>query len=207
MAKYHFLDESGDPGLDIDSGASSHFAIAMVQLPNHLPVLSELASLRSKLRFPENFEFKHHKAKSWQKQLFFETIKNLDFRIRAVVLNKLQPEPWMINLKRNDFYAEVISRLVIRENGQEIVNDTLMIDGAIPDVKRAIRVRLSQFYQVSDRERPFKKIVGGKSHHEDGLQLADMIAGAIRMYSIHEEHEFVQSFASKIVDLWRIPTQ
>ena len=45
MTQYHFLDDSGDPGLEGKSGSSSHFILAMVQLPQRAP-LAELESVR-----------------------------------------------------------------------------------------------------------------------------------------------------------------
>jgi hypothetical protein len=32
MTQYHYLDDSGDPGLGGAAGSSSHFALAMVQV-------------------------------------------------------------------------------------------------------------------------------------------------------------------------------
>ncbi len=51
MTQYHYLDDSGDPGLDGSPSSSSHFALAMVQLAGSDP-LPELATLRQKLYLP-----------------------------------------------------------------------------------------------------------------------------------------------------------
>jgi len=61
MIQYFFVDESGDPGLDGDAGSSSHFVVAMVQLPNRAP-LDALTHVRQALGFPDTFEFKYHKT-------------------------------------------------------------------------------------------------------------------------------------------------
>jgi hypothetical protein len=45
MTQYFFVDESGDPGLEGQAGSSSHFVIAMVQLPARMP-LYPLAHVR-----------------------------------------------------------------------------------------------------------------------------------------------------------------
>ena len=55
-----------------------------------------------------------------------------------------------------------------------------------------------------NRVSPFAKIVGGRSQGEDGLQLADMIAGAIRQHATGESSPSYQAISSKIVDLWNV---
>ncbi len=61
MTQYHFLDESGDPGLVGSASSSSHFALAMVQLTERAP-LPDLARTRQRLHLPPGFEFKYHKT-------------------------------------------------------------------------------------------------------------------------------------------------
>jgi hypothetical protein len=57
MTQYFFVDESGDPGLEGEPGSSSHFVIAMVQLPERRP-LYPLARVRKTLGLSPTFEFK-----------------------------------------------------------------------------------------------------------------------------------------------------
>ncbi len=57
---YHFLDDSGDPGLSGAVGSSSHFVLAMVELPQRHP-LSSLALIRQKLYLSPVYEFKYYK--------------------------------------------------------------------------------------------------------------------------------------------------
>jgi len=68
-----------------------------------------------------------------------------------------------------------------------------------------VRIRLSQECRKTGRVHPFSKIVGGRSKNEDGLQLADMIAGAIREYAMHGQGDYYNTFADKVVDLWHVP--
>jgi hypothetical protein len=72
VTQYHFLDDSGDPGLEGQASSSSHFTLAMVQLPERVP-LSELARVRQILHLKPNFEFKYHKTTSEQKRIFFHS--------------------------------------------------------------------------------------------------------------------------------------
>jgi hypothetical protein len=87
VTQYHFLDDSGDPGLEGKPSSSSHFVLAMVQLPQRAS-LPELGPIRRMFRLPPTFEFKYYRAKPRQKAAFFEAIHNVPFRVRAVAVHK-----------------------------------------------------------------------------------------------------------------------
>ena len=99
---------------------------------------------------------------------------------------------------------ELIVGLTFRASPLDIANDVLIIDGGTPGLCRALRVRLSEECHKTSRVRPFSKIVGGRSRSEDGLQLADMIAGAIRQNVVGSDRGYYRTFANKIVDLWEV---
>jgi hypothetical protein len=100
---------------------------------------------------------------------------------------------------------ELIIRLTFRASELDISNDILIIDGATPSFCRALRIEFSKRCKLTTRIRPFKKIVGGASRYEDGLQLADMIAGAVRLHGMGAGHRHFEMIANKCVDLWHIP--
>jgi len=81
----------------------------------------------------------------------------------------------------------------------------LIIDGATPSYIRNLRVKFSKRCKRKERIRPFKKIIGADSKNEDGLQLADMIAGVVRLYAMEISIEHFQIIAPRIVDYWKIP--
>jgi hypothetical protein len=104
-----------------------------------------------------------------------------------------------------DFIIEFASRLIQRTSELDIGGDVLIVDGTTQAFRRQLRVRLSQESRFSGRARPFSKIISGDSRREDGLQLADMIVGAIARYVVADETSYYQTFAHKVVDLWRVP--
>ena len=104
-----------------------------------------------------------------------------------------------------EWFVEFASGLALRAPESDLTGDVLIIDGGTPALCRALRLKLSEECRKLNRARPFKKIVGGRSKSEDGLQLADMIAGATRHYFAEDEREYYKSFESKIVDLWQVP--
>ncbi len=201
MSQYHFLDESGDPGLNDSSSSSRHFVIAIIQLPNS-DLLPELANVRRLLHLPPLFEFKYYSAKSHQKIAFFQAVSSMPFRVRSVILDKLALPVQFVGMNGPEITVELISGLVLRASVLDIANDVLVIDGATVPLIRDLRVRISVECRRIGRVRPFRKITPGDSNREDGVQLADMIAGAIRDYKLNNEQQHYHSFASKVVDLW-----
>jgi hypothetical protein len=201
MAQYHYLDESGNWGFGEGEGVTRYLVLAMVQLASNSP-LPALAAMRREFHLPDNFEIKYYRAKPKQKETFFKSINSLNFRIRAAVIDKTNLNQLFAHKSRQEFVADFISLLVLRTSELDIGNDILIIDAGSIAFCRAVRVKLSEGCRKLDRQRPFRKIVGGQSRNYDGLQLADMIAGAIMHYAMQQEEEFYLSFEKKIADLW-----
>jgi hypothetical protein len=111
-------------------------------------------------------------------------------------LNTLQPQQLTI---------ELIIRLTLRASELDISNEVLIIDGATPAFCRDLRVQFTDRCKREGRIRPFKNIIGANSKSEDGLQLADMVAGAIRLHAIGSSSENYQAIFPRIVDLWQFP--
>ena len=203
MAQYHFLDESGDLGLNLEKNTSSHFFIAMVQLAEREP-LNELHVARQKLHLPEHFEFKYHKTTTFQRKIFFKEIQPIPFRIRTALADKVNLGTKYVGMNGQAFTIELITELTLRTSLLDIAKDILVIDGADRGYLRRVRVRLTQECTKSKRVHPFRKIISGDSHREDGLQLADMIVGAIRHHRLGTASNDFKTFEGKIVDLWDV---
>lgn len=178
----------------------------MVKLAERAP-LPEIKTLRQTLNLDSGFEFKYHTTKLRQKDFFFEMIQSLSFQIRAVVVKKQLLGGNLTQLNGQDFTTHFLAQLILRASDMEIANDILIIDSATSASIRALRLKLSEECRKANRVRPFKKIVGGDSHREDGLQLADMIAGAIRDRVIFSQERYYKTFAKNVVDLWVMPNR
>lgn len=204
MTQYFFVDESGDAGLEGQASSSSHFVVAMVQLPERTR-LKPLVELRSALHVSPNFEFKFHQSKPLQRGSFFRGILKTSFRVRAVVVDKSRIGLSFQNMSPRNLTIELIVGLTMRADELDISNEILIIDGATPAFCRDLRVSLTERHRREERVRPFKNIIGANSKNEDGLQLADMIAGAIRLHAIGLSSEHFQVISPRIVDLWQFP--
>jgi hypothetical protein len=202
--QYFFVDESGDAGLEGQASSSSHFVVAMVQLPERAP-LKPLADLRKALYVSPNFEFKYHQSKPLQKERFFKEVMAVDFRIRAVTVDKARLGPNFNTLNPQALTIELIIGLTMHASELDIANEVLIIDGATPSFCRNLRIQFSERSKWEERIRPFKNIIGGDSKREDGLQLADMIAGAIRLHVMGIASNHFDVISPRIVDLWNLP--
>jgi hypothetical protein len=199
--QYFFIDESGDAGLDGQASSSSHFVMVMTQLPERAP-LKPLVDLRNTLNLSPKFEFKFHQSKNRQKDLFFQAVLKTPFRVRAVVVDKVQLGASFKSMSPRDLTIELIIGLTMRADESDISNEALIIDGATPTFCRDLRVALTERHKREERARPFKNIIGADSKNEDGLQLADMLAGAIRLHAAGVSSVHFQVIAPRIVDLW-----
>jgi len=204
MTQYFYVDESGDAGLEGQASSSSHFVITMVQLPDRVP-LYPLTNLRNMLNLSHTFEFKYHKTTAAQKDRFFREVLAIPFRVRAVVLEKMRIGSDLRALSPQQLTMELIIRLTLRASELEIANEILIVDGASPEFCRFLRVQFTEVCRHYDRIRPFKKIIGANSRREDGLQVADMFAGAIRLHALGISSEHFQHIARQVVDLWIVP--
>jgi len=203
MTQYFFIDESGDAGLEGQASSSSHFVIAMVQLSERAPLLP-VVNLRKALNLPLRFEFKYYTTTLMQKERFFREVLTIPFRVRAAVLDKAEIG-WMFkSFTPQKLTMELIVRLTLRSSELDISNDVLIIDGATPAFCRGLRVQFSEQYKRAERTRPFKNIIGANSKNEDGLQLADMIAGAIRLHIMGVSSDYYRLISPRIVDLWKL---
>lgn len=202
MTQYFYVDESGDAGLQRHKG-SSYFVISMVQMPNWEPI-TEIAALRRELHLTPAFEFHYVKMTAMQKQAFYMAVAPVAFRVRAVAVLKDELPAFYREMNGFELTIELLTQLTLRASPLDIGNDILVIDGATDALRSALRIRLSQECRKIKRVRPFSKIATASARREDGLQLADMVAGAIRDYVLEHNSAYYQAFSRKIVDLWEV---
>jgi hypothetical protein len=202
MTQYFFADESGEPGLQSDRG-SAYFVIAMAQMPKWEPI-PELAALRKDLHLSPSFEFHYVKMSAVQKQTFYQAVIPVAFRVRSAVLLKDNLPAFYREMNGFELTIELLTGLTLRASPLDIGGDILVIDGATDALRSALRIRLSQECRKTNRPRPFGKIATASSKREDGLQLADMVVGAIRDHALGRSVEYRQTFMNKIVDLWEV---
>ncbi len=81
-----FIDESGDPGLKLDSGSTDYFIVTFVAFEDSEEALAadqRIHLLKRELGFKEEFEFHFNKVKGAYREAFLSAIANYDFFISA----------------------------------------------------------------------------------------------------------------------------
>lgn len=175
-----FVDDSGCGGFKLEAGSSSHLVMAacVFRDPKEIEHLaSRIEACRQKCR--HRGEFKYSKGRKSDRDDFFEHIEPVDFAIRAIVFDKSKVWSEVLRGSSSKFKSYAIRMLLSKSHGQ-VQNAKLVIDGQ--DIRG---------FGVSDEAYLMKKVNEeasgtlhsvrfGDSKQNAGLQLADMVAGAIR---------------------------
>ncbi len=184
---YCFLDESGDPGLSQLGTSSPYFILVMVQFDD-AHTIPELDVLRQEMGFTPDYEFKYYKAKTQLRKIFFQAIQPISYTAYVIALDKSALSLHYVSMSGPQLFVEMFVELVANIPDFVVQENILIVDGATAHLKQLLQKHLSRLYKETNRVRAFKKIVARHSHQSNGLQLADMIAGAIR-HSITERDD------------------
>lgn len=107
-------------------------------------------------------------------------------------------------MNSKELAMNILINLTLRASPLDIANDVLVLDSAPDNFVQSLRIHFTQAYKQAERDRPFKKIVSSNSKYDDGLQLADMLAGAVRQFVWENDPIYFQTFSDKVVDLWNL---
>ncbi len=177
-----FIDDSGDPGFKFEKGSSRYFVIALVIFDDNLEAEKtalEIKKLKRKLGFPDTGEFKFSKSRNDVKKLFLETVSSSKFRIRCLTIDKKLIHSPELKTNKNSFYSYVI-KSAIKYSGGSIFDARVKIDGSGDRIFRKNFLSYLRKNLNSKEKTIIKncKLVDSKGNVL--IQLADMVAGAIR---------------------------
>lgn len=150
-----------------------------------LPQLhATLSGIRSKLRLPPNYCFKHLGAAPRTQREFFQALSTLPFHAHAHMIDKttLGPPP-RSSIWGRERIRDGIVDLVRNCPDQVVADQLLLIDlpNREQNVVKELRTMLRQQLRMIQR-RSFKNVKPCPDHKRDGeiIQVADMIAGELR---------------------------
>jgi hypothetical protein len=201
LTQYFFADESGNPSAERKT--QPYFVIAMAELSDRGRIF-EFQTIRKRLNLASSFEFHYYHMTAIQKRIFFEGMIPLSFRVRAAVILKDDLPPFYRDFSPFDLTVYLFAQIILRAPVEAINNDILIIDSATDAFRTSLRIRLTEACNRINRPRPFKKIAASTPINDDGLQLADMLAGAIREYTWKNVPAYFQTFSGKVADLWMV---
>ncbi len=177
-----FIDDSGDPGFKLDKGSSHFFVISAVLFDDNLEAEKTavaIKELRRELKFGDNVEFKFNKSKRLVREKFLSAVNPFSFKIRCIVIEKGIIYSDELRRNKKHFYAFAIKTL-LKYSGEEIKNAKIKVDGSGDrEFKRNFLTYLRRELNTKDKcVLEHCKLVDSKGNVL--IQLADMIAGAIR---------------------------
>lgn len=198
--KYLFLDWAGDFGFKFAEGSSTHLIFAMAFMPDYSALRRALVSLRRDRRLPKDYEFHYVKTAKKVRQAFFQTLEQLDFTVDVLIVAKEDLPREYRRKNQYALYREFVSDLVRKVSEETFEGAILMVDARTTTdlLTQTLRVAVSQALRSKGVKRGLKKVRGKRSEKEDGLQLADMVAGAIAEGKVKGGADYLVDLREKI---------
>lgn len=197
-----FIDESGDSGFRMDKGSTAIFAVAMVIFADsdHAREADQaICALREKWNVKP--EFKFSKARNEVRDAFFECVRGLEFRVRALVVPKEQIYSGYLRSNKEAFYSFFVQRMIQFDNNR-LRNARVTIDGS---GERTFRRDLQTHLKKNSSPGAIKDIRLKDSKNDALVQMADMCVGAIaRSYRDDkpDRNRWRAQLGSHIDDVW-----
>lgn len=181
---YVFIDESGDPGFDLEKGASPNFVLCCVIFHDPLEIEKvslKMKEIRKQLKKSDKYEFKFNKMAKREKVILLTALRNYDYSFRAICVKKDNLRNLGIKTKKSKFYSYFIN-LLLGGGSINIKNAKIIIDGGGDKVFKREMIG----YIRKNLNKNNRKIVGGikikDSKSSMPIQLADLIAGSVNRY-------------------------
>lgn len=174
-----FIDESGDTGLKIEKGSSRYFVIVLISFEENDEAIAcdqRIKLLKRELKLPEDFEFKFSKLRKDQRIKIFEAVLPYSFFYYGIVINKDPSKLHGDGFKIKESFYKCACGFVF-ENAKPYLKDAVVIiDGS---GSREFKRQLATYLRRKVGTSIIKKVKIQRSHTNNLLQLADMVAGAI----------------------------
>ncbi len=205
-----FIDDSGDPSFKVGKGSSKVFVITLVIFDDELEAEEaalKIKKLRRQLGLHDKFEFKFNKCSKEFRCKLLSTVADSRFRVRAIVLKKSKIYGQMLRNKKEYFYNYAI-KTVLKNHAGTIKNAKIRLDGhGNRNMRRAfssyLRRELNPLSHGSNRI--FTNLRFRDSKRDVLIQLADMIAGAIRRSYYRDKDDaglYVGIIKKRLEDIW-----
>lgn len=174
-----YIDDSGDGGMKLGAGSSSHLVMAAMVFRDvdELAVLdARVAACRAATGHTR--EFKFSRTRDSTKDAFFAAIQPVEFVVRAIIVDKARIHSAKLRASPGAMKSYAIRQLLSKNFGQ-IVDAKVFVDG---QETRGMDLPDTQYLpRMVNRESPgtISKVRFVDSTTSTGIQLADMVAGAI----------------------------
>lgn len=186
-----FIDDSGDGGFKFESGSSSHLVMAACVFPDS----AEVQTLQARMaecahKNGHKVEFKYSKTKERLKDCFFACTAPVKYNVRAISVDKSKIYSQKLRESPSALKSYAI-RLLLSKGFGRIRNAKVVIDGQ--DTKAFGIADTAYLMRMANADRPgtIREVAFADSKRNVGIQLADMVAGAIQKgVRTHKEPDY-----------------
>ena len=207
---YVFIDDSGDAGFKLDRGSSEHLVIVccIFDSAEDAEITADIIrAFRISLKWHPLKEFKFSKTKEEIRLAFFKAVTPCKFFVRAIVIDKKIVTSAKFKTDRISFYNFAIQEVLTHSFGT-IRNAKVRVDGK--GSGEYVRAAASYFKsQANQSSSVIEKVKFVDSKSDQLIQLADMMAGAIRKWhdTDHQNQETYRLAVNPFVkrtssDIW-----
>ncbi|MBS0181402.1 MAG: DUF3800 domain-containing protein [Nitrospira sp.] len=204
-----FLDDSGDPGFKIGKGSTRCFCIALVIFDDPLEAercAVAIKEVRRALGYSDAAEFRFNKTSRDARLAFLARVAKYKFRIRAIIMDKTRIYSDELRHSKESFYRYAI-KMVLQYSFGKIQNARLKIDGhGDREFRRELQTYLRrELYPRPGQPKILDHLRIVDSSNNVLIQLADMVAGALRRRAEGEKEDaglYCQFIEKRIEDVW-----
>ena len=170
-----WIDESGDCGFKFDRGSSKFLVIVAVYLTDGNRIEEIINQLKLDLNLSKEYELKFSRCKDKFRKEFFNLIRELPIKYKAIVVDKKKLSPPDLRFQPQQLYCELVRRLLY-DNSPPLERAILVLDEA------TAKIHYREFNRVLKKylsKNIISKIRQKRSKNNTMIQIADMIAGSI----------------------------
>jgi hypothetical protein len=190
-------DEAGHTSFNFEKGATRYFVVAFISADQPDELRQAVARFRQEHSLPMRYEFSFHEATGRGiREHFFATLAELSFSAWILVMNKQVLSDPLRAMRGTDFYSYCVSELIRAIPGDKKRGATLLLDEY--DSAGKTLASLGRTMKARGVRRGFKKIVARRSHSEDLIQVADMMAGAALRQFARSDDSYLQAIERKV---------
>lgn len=171
-----FIDESGDPGFKLLKGSTRHFVVAMIIFADTTSAERTgkcIQAAQDRLRVKP--EFKFTKCSDHIRDEFFDAIRDCEFQVHALVVEKARLYSEVLRANKEKFYSFFVQSLM-RYDGGALKGAKIKIDGS---GDREFKRELVGYLRRSLSKGKIADVRFVDSRSNTLIQLADMVSGAI----------------------------
>lgn|SRR5487761_1121260 len=176
-----FIDESGDPGFDIEHGSTPLFVVTTVIFRTEEAADAcrhRIKAIRGELRLPQTAEFKFSKTSDRVREYLLSAVAAHDFFYMSAVFDKTKLAVPDLRIKKA-FY-QYVAGFAFESLKPHLDGAYMEIDrSGGEDFGRRLSRHIAELGEEASGKRRVKRVKFSDSRSNDLIQLADMICGAV----------------------------